>query len=197
MTKLRPTLLAALLVCGLLLPAPKSSGAQTQTRTPDTTSATRLRHLTRFWVSGGIGSAGYYETGPGVSLRTSATLSFDRAVVMVRKSDSFEGIDGHTSLIETSVLAGMRFGRKSLYVIPALGVANAYWLDDYCTEHAFCTPSQAAQYESKGSGFAYDVGLHASKLLAGLAVNVGGIATPRKRRLFTTSVSLELGWFER
>ncbi|HET9424674.1 MAG TPA: hypothetical protein VFO55_04815 [Gemmatimonadaceae bacterium] len=150
----------------------------------------------RVWLSAGAGPSTFRHS-EGGSLRASATVSVGRAALLGRQSLNFEGIDGHVSIDESAVLAGWRFGGKHLFVIPAVGVANAHWLDDLCTAHITCTPEATAELESKGPGVAFDLGFHASKLIAGLALNISGIAAPEKRRYLATVISIELGFFGR
>lgn len=155
-----------------------------------------LSRTTRIWVSGGLGPSGYHTSG-GVTLRAGATISIDRAVAMYRTTASFEGSDGHTDHGESSVLLGLRFGGKHFYLIPAIGVGNANWSDDYCTAHAQCTPDVAAQFKAEGRVISYDIGLHASKLFAGVGLNVTGVAGSAKLDLLALVLSVELGAFGR
>lgn len=81
----------------------------------------------------------------------------------------------------------MRFGGKHLYLIPAIGLGRARFDDDYCREHAQCTPAEAGELVSDGPALAYDIGVHASKVIAGLAFNITGLAGSTKRTLTALS----------
>jgi hypothetical protein len=157
-----------------------------------------LNRTIRVWVSGGLGGAGYHAGG-GVTLRASANASIDRAVAMFRSTVSFLPSDGHTSHRESSVLLGRRVGGKHFYLIPAIGLGEARWSDDWCTGHAQCTPDEAAQYKARGRVIAYDIGLHASKLFAGVALNINGVTRGGESKLdmLGFALSLKVGAFGR
>ena len=182
----------------LMLAASDPGVSAAQTTSPPSPGED-LSRKTRIWLSGGLGPSGYHGTA-GVALRASGTVSIDRAVAMYRKSVSFEGSDGHTDHGESSVLLGLRVGGKHAYLIPAIGLGDASWSDDYCTAHAQCTPDVAAQYKASGRVIAYDIGLHASKWVAGLGLNitgVTGVGAAEKLDLLALVLSVELGVFGR
>jgi hypothetical protein len=156
-----------------------------------------LARTVRAWASGGLGTGAFNGVGGGASARANGTVSIDRAVAMFRMTGSIEGIDGHTDHAEKSILGGIRFGGKNVYVIPAVGIGHARWVDDYCNAHAICTPNMAAQFEDEGRVIAYDLGVHATKFFAGLALNITGVAGSGKTNLLAMVISLELGAFGR
>ena len=156
-----------------------------------------LSRTIRLWISGGLGPGSFHGAGDGITARASGMISVNRAVAMLRTSGSIEGFDGHSDHAEKSLLGGVRLGGKNLYLIPAIGVGNARWTNDYCSAHAICTPEEAAQLDARGRVVAFDIGVHASKLLAGLAVNVSGVAGGEKTDLLAIVISLELGAFGR
>ncbi len=178
---------AAPLLIALWLPSPLAAQAA------DTTDSPSPRTV-RVWLSLGLGPGEFYDT-DGVSARASITGSLSRAVVMVRATGSFEGIDGHSDHSESSILGGVRLGGKSLSIIPALGIGKARWTNDLCTAHITCTPEVAAQYVDEGIVAAYDVGVHASYRFIGIAANFTGAAGSPKRLLRALVLSVELGVF--
>ena len=180
-------------LCALLLGHTFAAAAQTEPQAPPAVAPTSS---IGFWVSGGLGSGDFHETS-GISGRASATLTLNQVAVMLRTTGSFEGIDGHTDHAETSLLFGGRFGGKYLFVIPAVGLGKARWADDHCTAHFQCTPAEAAQYEDEGRVVAFDIGVHAARLVAGVALNITGVAGSTKRNLLAMVVSLELGAFRK
>jgi hypothetical protein len=180
-------------LAGMLAAGPEVIAAQTSN---PTSQGEDLSRTTRFWLSGGLGPSGFHGTS-GVGARASATLSIDRAVAMFRMTGSIEGVDGHTDHAESSVLLGLRLGGKHFYLIPAIGRGTARWSDDLCTAHVTCTPEVAAQFKAKGPVIAYDIGLHASKLFAGVGLNVTGVAGSEKLDLLALLFSVELGAFGR
>jgi hypothetical protein len=165
--------------------------AQTTNRVPEQDLARTIR----LWVSGGIGPGAFHGVGGGGSARASGTISIDRAVAMFRMTGSIEGVDGHSDHAEKSLLAGVRLGGNSVYFVPAIGIGNARWTDDYCSAHAICQPDVAAQFEDEGRVVAYDIGLHASKRFVGVALNVTGVAGSGRTDLLALVLSLELGAF--
>jgi hypothetical protein len=164
--------------------------AAAQAAPGDTAPRTWWRNQpTRVWVAGGLGPADYFEAS-GAAIRTSASLSYGRAVVMVRFLDAFDGIDGYTSTEGTGTLAGFRLGRRYLYAIPALGFGNLVWKDG----HGSC--SAPCAYRLEGKGLAYDLGLHATRLLGGVGLNASGFwGTAPHERVFALVLSPQLGWF--
>lgn len=52
-------------------------------------------------------------------------------------------------------------------------------------------------FEDEGPVMAYDIGVHASKLFAGVALNIMGVTGPGRRNLTAIVLSLELGAFGR
>lgn len=148
------------------------------------------------WLSGGLGSSKYFETGGGGALRTSGALSYRRVVAMVRNMELFEGIDGWTSNDESAVLIGLSARHPGMYLTSAIGVGHAHWHDELPCERHFAACSDPA-YNVNGSTLAYDFGLHADKRVIGLAVNVSGALGPPKTSLIVLALSLELGWFGR
>jgi hypothetical protein len=155
-----------------------------------------LSRATSIWLSGGFGPSSFYSSG-GVSARASATLSVGGVVAMGRMTGSIEGVDGHVDHREKSVLAGLRLGGKNFYLIPAIGIGHALWTDDLCTAHITCTPAEAAQFEDEGRVVAYDISVHATKLVAGVGLSLTGVAGSDKKNLLALVLSLELGWFGR
>ena len=156
--------------------------------------ATEPRMPINLWVSGGLGPSGFHQSS-GVTLRGSGSLSVDRGVLKVRRSVTFEGVDGHQDLEERAVLAGWRLGDNYAYMIPAIGVGTARFDDDMCEAHVTCTPAVAASRDSEGAVVAYDIGLHMSRLVLGLAFNVSGTIGPSKRSHTALTLSLEFGAF--
>ena len=149
----------------------------------------------RGWLALGIGPAGYYQNGSTTAFRAAANVTYGRAAALLRASVTGDGIDGYESASERSFLAGWRFGGRHFYVIPAAGFGLSHWHNGYpCSISFTCSPAQEAQYDSKGDGFAHDIGLHASTRGVGLAVNFSGISG-EKRWLSSLAFSVELGRF--
>jgi hypothetical protein len=179
-----------------LLPLLFTAWAGAESQSASTDSATTASSI-RVWLSAGGGAGRYFETAPAGVIRTSATVSVRRAVIFVRDVHAFEGIDGHTSFDETSVLAGYRSAGRYLYVIPAIGVSHAHWKDDLPCHFGSCQNLEAQGYELDSHALAYDLGLHAGRWIGGVSLNLGGVIGPPKLRLFTAVLSLQLGWFGR
>lgn len=191
MPSLRSAFRPAVIACLVGLLGPSVASAQTTDPIPPAVAPPRI---SRIWVSGGLGPAGFYRTG-GLGYRASANLSVDRLVLTFRKAGAIESFDGHRHLLGTSVLGGYRLGGKYLYMIPALGFGTASFEDDLCTNHIQCTPDVAAQYQDDGPVVAYDVGFHANWFVAGLSVNLTGAAGSPKRNFTALVFSFSLGWF--
>jgi hypothetical protein len=175
-----------------LLTCPPLAWAQTS---PDSTA--KRSWPINLWLSGGLGPAGYYED-DGFALRASGTLSVGRFVVLVRDTDAFEGLDGYSSNEESAVLAGLRFGNRRRFLVPAIGISRAHWKDDAYCYNSFCSaPLTELGYEREGRAFTYDLGFHLNYRILGVAVNAGGVVGPAKLGLRTMVISLEAGWFGR
>lgn len=145
------------------------------------------------WITLGLGPAGYYRNGNTTAFRAAANLSFGRAAALLRASLTGDGIDGYEEASERSLLAGIRLGGRRFYMIPAAGFGSSHWHDGYpCSISFQCTAAEEAQYDSKGYGFASDVGLHASLKWVGLALNYSAISGDR-RSLSAIVFSVELG----
>jgi hypothetical protein len=176
-------------IAGLLFAAAPAS-AKAQAASGDTVARTWRSGPLRLWLAGGLGPSSFFQAS-GAAARSSITVAYGRAVVFRRSLAAFDGIDGYLSTDETSLLAGYRSPGRHRYYILALGSASTIWQDG----HGYCASPCAFRYES--NGVAYDLGVHATRMLGGFAVNVSGVVGPPKARVLAVVLSPELGWFGR
>lgn len=181
-----------ILACAMFAVAGTVS-AQASDSTP---SPPKVQWPIRLWVSGGLGGASLYR-GAGLAVRSSATLSFRRGVLLVRRTKASGAADSYVDITEGSILGGMRLGWKHLYLTPAIGIGDAKWTYDVCDAGISCTQDALAQNQDKGRGMAYDIGLNASWRIVGVGFNIGGLRGAEKRTMTANVISVQLGWFGR
>ena len=180
---------ALLLVAPVLLAPAQRAGAQEIAAQGVTSESNSVNGWATLSL-GGSKVAGNRDAVLAAALR--GTASYNRAILEIRVTDAGPFLQSGNGVSEAAALAGFRTMGRRLFATAALGYGSV-------VPYHQCGIDGCARSDTgpRSGTLAYDFGLHANLVFAGVGAGLWGTVGPSGYAYTAVGLSAELGWFGR